>query len=1162
MLSRYFVIGFLVQLAVFTTLFGKDVEAQLNNPVHASLQDVSLKQVFDILKKSAHVTFVYDAGDINGSQKVNIPGKGLNAGQVLDRLAAGLDLSYKMIGNTITIKRKVNETSNPYKLPNLPVKRGNAEIINFVAPLTRLFQSQISGTVKDSLGNALIGVTVQVKGTTTGTTTDANGHFTIKAPDKATLVFSYVGYQDKEVMVNGQNTINVVLSSSATGLNEVVVVGYGTQKKKNLTGAISSIEMDDVLGDRPVNDVAKALQGTIPGLQITYGSGQPGTSTNINIRGFESINGGKPLVLVDNVPMDIEDINPQDIKTVTVLKDASASAIYGARAAFGVILITTKKGNFNRPLRFNYSATLGFNFPSNIPRKASMLEFMQALEDWGQKTHYGGHDVETWKSYLVDYKKNPSDYPGGYMDDADDGHRYWLKPTNVVKDLFSDRGFDQYHNFSFSGGSRKTSYRASFGYTDENGIVVGHKDRYRKYNAGLSLTSKLTSKLTTSLDMRYNNAFKSDPFMGTYYGLFYRALGYQPVAPLGFYEDTASGERIPYRSPANEVRYTPAAKTYGENVRLSGRAVYHLVNNMTLNAEYTFERRNSKAETEIFEPLFIDYLQMTEVVQDPSSTSYALKQAQQNYSALNLYGDYTTSFGRHHFKLLLGMNRESEVRTAFSASRDLISPDVPGLSTSTGLKDVDDSYTDWGVIGFFGRLNYNFKDKYLLEINSRYDGSSRFPPGHRFGLFPSVSAGWKMTAEPFMHNLKKVSFLKLRVSWGSIGNQNISNYAYFSTMSPVTASWINSSTGEEASSFSVPGLVSDNFTWETVQTQNLGIDFGLWENRLYATLDWYNRKTLNMLAPGSKLPAVLGTNAPLQNVADLSTKGWELDIQWKDEIGKFRYSLGFNLYDNRTKILDFNNPARLISQYYAGQEIGEIWGYITDRYYTEDDFVKGSLNDKLMGGTLKEGIPAFKGKNPNPGDVLYADLNGDGEISPGVNTLDDPGDRKIIGNNSGRYQFGIRGSVAYKNADLTFLMEGIGKRDLWFNNILSFPYTNRFFTLYKNLLDYWTPENTDAYYPRNYTDAGVNYGTNRQVQTKYLRRGAYLRIKNITVGYSVPKLFLRRFGLDKFRIFLSGENLFMFDHLPQELNPLLSNLGEGGYYPFLRKLTAGFNISF
>lgn len=952
--------------------------------------------------------------------------------------------------------------------------------------------------------------------------------------------------------------MRIVLKEDQAALSEVVVVGYGMQKKANLTGAVSSVNMDEVLGNRPVSGTAQALQGAVPGLQITFGSGQPGSAATINLRGVASINGGGPLVLVDNVPMSLDDINPRDIENITVLKDAAASSIYGARAAFGVILISTKKGKRNSPPRFNYYNNFTWSKPASLPEKATPLEMVQALKDFGNTSYWSGQDVDKWLGFMKEYQQDPAKFPNGEA--MLNGLHYPLAEQDLYGQLFNG-GMEQQHNFSFAGGSEKSTYRVSGGYSDEDGIMVSSNDRLSRYNFNASLTTDLTSQLRSTVSVFYRNDNRRTP--SALNDLFYNAITLASFVPIG--ESVANnGRTLPYSTPNNVARIEAANIAKNENIRLFGKVEYTPLKNFRVDAEYTFFKNtdngyNTRLVNDYIDPSTYDVKSFF------TQSRYTRTLSQANHHAFNLYATYNRELsGGHNFKAIAGTNMEIEKGDVLSTYREnQISAFIPTLTASSGPAVSTDEYPQYAILGYFGRINYDYKGKYLLEVNGRYDGSSRFPPGDRFGFFPSVSAGWNVMEEKFMGFAKQsVQQLKLRGSFGEIGNQVVgSNFPYFPGMTPALSGWVDD-TGVRASSLGAPTLPSATLTWERMRTLNGGIDLSMFDSRLAVTFDIFNRKTFGMLAPGAALPAVLGIAAPPQNVADLETKGWELEVSWGDKAGEFAYGFGFNLSDNQTHITRYHNPGGLLSERYVGQDISEIWGYVSDGFYTVNDFEKGSLNANLTGGKLLPGIPFFKGIAPNPGDVKYADLNGDGIIFSGNGTLADPGDRKIIGSNARRYQFGMFGNASFKNFDINFFLQGVGKRDLWMGNRLFWGYQDQFSTIYKHNLDYWTPERTNAYYPRMYANGSGNTGTSRNTQTGYLQNGAYLRVKNVTLAYNVPKHILGKAKVDALRIFASGENLFLFDHLPNGMESDAVVITDGGIYPSLKKYSVGLNLSF
>ncbi|MBD1420768.1 SusC/RagA family TonB-linked outer membrane protein [Sphingobacterium chuzhouense] len=1022
----------------------------------------------------------------------------------------------------------------------------------------------VTGLVVDISGKPLTGVSIIEKSSERGTSTDETGRFSLNASnDQATIVISFIGYLTQEVPVSSQE-IRVVLEEDLTSLEEIVVVGFGTQKKANLTGAVSSVDMDKVLGDRPVSSASQALQGALPGMQVTFGSGRPGQSTNLNIRGETSINGGAPLVLVDNVPMNIDDVNPKDIQNVTVLKDAAASSIYGARAAFGVILITTKKAGRNQPTRFNYSTNLTWSTPTTLPEKASPLEFVQGLKDFGNTTNWAGQNVETWLGLLEEYQADPSLYPDGITTVG--GTRYPLQEHDMYGAVFTT-GKEQLHNLSFSGGSERIAYRLSGMYADEDGIMLTNKDRYKRYNLNAYVNTELFKNFNASANILYKNDNRTTPMnMGE---MFYRAITHSSYVNPG-YDIAPDGTSIPYGTPNNYLKYEDPTKNYNDDLRLFGKLEYNPLRGLNITAEYTFNKNNTNRQ----------YYQVRHTYMNPNNYTeehlfnneyYERTSGITNYNALNLYANYEHSLSDHNFKYLLGTNYEKSHTESYWATRyDLLSPTSPSLGTSTGNQLVGDSFGQYAVLGYFGRINYDYKSRYLLEINGRLDGSSRFQEGSRFGFFPSISAGWNISEEPFMANLRNtVPLLKFRGSFGEIGNQVVRNpdgtEVYFPVTPEMTATntnWINPETNIRYLAINPPNLVSSTFTWEAVRTLNVGVDIGLFNSKLNTSFDWFRRQTIGMLFRGADLPAVLGAEPPFQNVTDLASKGWEWELSWRDKISEFSYSIGFNLSDNKGIITRINNSAGLIDGYYLNKEIGEIWGYVTDGFYTVDDFVEGTLDNNLMNGQLKDGIPYFNGVAQNPGDVKYQDLNNDGIIFSGNGTLSDPGDMRVIGNNRRRYQFGINTDFSYKNFDLSVFLQGVGKRDMWMSNALIWPYSNEFGTLFKHSLDYWTPENPEAYYGRIYANAGLNTGANRRVQTRFLQDGSYLRVRNITLGYNLSKDLLKTKFLERVRLYVTGENLFLFDKLPAGIEADAENLGSGGIYPYLKKYSFGVNINF
>jgi TonB-linked SusC/RagA family outer membrane protein len=1121
----------------------------VSQKISLSVENAPMEQVIKLIKKRSGYQFIYNDELLKRAKPVTMHVYG-SLQQVLEECFLNQPLTYELVDKTIVVKPKRPE----------PVKEQTAVEVQ---------KLEVRGTVTDEKGEALPGVSIVLKGTQQGTTTNSEGNFNLEIlDDKRVLVFSYVGYISQEVYVGSSVSIDVKLKVDDKALDEVVVVGYGTQKKSNMTGAVNTVKMQDVMGNRPATNVAQLLQGNVPGLQITTRSGEPGTAPSLNIRGTTSVgsgSNGSPLILLDNVPVSsLSMINPNDIETVTVLKDAGSAAVYGARAAWGVILLTSKNSANKQKTKFEYSASIAFNTPLEIPKKATPTETVQSFKDMNHVPGTG-QNVNTWLGLLNDYNKNPSAYPSGYTTQA--GVLYPLRENDVWKEMMSKKAVQNTHNLTINGGSEKMSYRIAGAYTSDDGILIGNKDTYKRYNITGFISSAITSWATAQITTMYSNSNKKSPYTGYGFGIFGAAAVLPSYTLLG--DTLINGNRVPYATPKNLIEGALPNNNRLDNARISGKLITKPLKGLSIIGEYTYDKLNTVFTQ--YDKAF-DVTTMTNFVPLPTVTqnqaSYYKYNDFTDYRALNIYGTYEKAWNKHSFSLMGGFNQENSYFELLNARMsNMINPNLPYLDGGTGTIQADgngfDGFSEYAVRGYFYRFNYSYADKYFLETTGRYDGSSKFPEDNRWGMFPSVSAGWRISKEPFLKVLQPVLHdLKLRASYGTVGNQSIGNYLFYSGMSArPTSNWADAS-GTRYLTLNAPGLVSANFTWEKVTTRNVGVDFSLFANRFSGSFDRYKRETKGMLIPGAQLPAVLGTNAPLQNTADLQSTGWELIANWKEKIGKVNYHIGFNLYDNKAIITKYDiNETRLLSQYYVGQQIGEIWGYHSDGFYTVNDFTEGSLNANLEGGRTKPDVIKYQGQNPNPGDVKFKDLDGDGKIFIGDNTVENPGDRKVIGNNNRRMQYGINGGVSWKGVDVSLFIQGIGKRDLFVSNDLTYPYASNYGTLYKSVLNYWTPENTDSYYGRIYTLGGGNSSFNKLPQTKFLQNGAYTRLKNITIGYTVPAALLEKAKIQSVRFFASGEDLFTWKKMPVGIDPELNDLGYGGQYPIMKKISFGFILN-
>lgn len=1089
-----------------------------------------LEEALNQIEKQSGFTFLLATTTINPSLQLRLDCERLPMKEVLKKVAEKAGVTYSIKAQQIVLREKDQK------------REGNQ-----TKPISLLI---VKGRVIDAYGEPIIGVSVMEKDTQNKTITDIDGNYTIKVIPNSSLIFSYIGYRNKEVLASKAHTIT--LEEDTKALKEVVVVGYGTQKKVNLTGAVSSVRMDEVLGNRPLSTVSEALQGALPGLQVTSTSGVPGEGMSFNIRGVNSINEGNPLVLVDNVEMDINMLDPNDIESVTVLKDAASSAIYGARAAFGVILITTKKSD-KSVFHINYTNNFSFSRGINIPIKATPLQTVQAYKNQGITACATGQDVDTWLNLLHAYTKTPSNFPKGY--EEINGLRYDLAETDLFADMM-ETGFKQSHNLSLTGGGQKIAYRIGVGYVNQDGILYGKKDTFKRYNLSSYLSSEMNSWLKTELDIKYARSMSEMPFTTAPYGIWGAAVAFPSYFPTGSLK--LDNETLPINTPRNFILLSAPYMKKKNDLRIFSKITLSPIKNLKIIGEYTY---NYKAfESTKFDKKF-EYAHGGQFRKEQSVANSKFQRGQENidYNAFNFYANYAQSFNAHQLALIAGFNQESNDEVYNQAYRmDMINEELPSLSQGTGAYYAADAYSRYTIRGLFYRMTYNYKGRYLFEANGRYDGSSKFPSKGRFGFFPSFSVGWRVSDEKFMSFARSFLYnLKVRSSWGNIGNQSISPYAYIPGMPSLRANWVVKD--EKVTTLGAPKLISNSFTWEKVSTLDFGVDLGLFNNKFNLTFDWYNRCTKGMLAPGMELPSVLGTDAPLQNTANLSSNGWELSMSWQDRIGKVGYYLRMNLFDSRTKITKYNNEIGLIGDnvYRNGMYLGEIWGYQTDRLYTSEDF--------NIDGTLKNGIPRVEGYNPNPGDVLYVDQDDNGIINAGKLTLNAPGDRKVIGNNTRRYQFGINGGVDWGNWSLSFMLQGVGKRDLWLMNELTYPMYDRWSTLYSSQLDYWTPSHMNSYFPRIYENSEGNTRANTLVQSRYLKNGAYLSVKNITLSYVLNKQWLSKWGLNYVTVFLSGENLFVFDHLPNGVDAeriVTEELGTRGFtYPYMRQISFGVNVT-
>lgn len=1019
-----------------------------------------------------------------------------------------------------------------------------------------MVQERVTGTVTDASG-PVIGATVMQKGTTNGTITDMDGKFSLDGVKKGDVIqITYIGYIMQEITYTGK-PIKVTLVEDSKKLDEVVVVGYATVKKANLTGAVSAVD-SKVLEDRPIINLGQGLQGTIPNLNITT-SGQPGKGSTYNVRGETSINGGSPLVLVDGVEMDPNLINPQDVASVSVLKDAASASIYGARAAYGVILITTKTGKKNMPTQVSLDASISFNSPTTRPSYMNSMEYANWMNAANNLTNgrdlFSADEMEHITAYFNDPANNSpvfvtTDPNSWQYGNCQAGKYAYCGNTDWMKEMYKKSYPLQQYNVNISGGSDKATYYTSVGYTDQGSLLRHGDEGFRKFNMVNNINYDINNWLNISMKTSYIRTELSGIVQDGVHGEAWIGNDTQPLMPVKHPDGNWAGQGN-YTNFAAVLDEMGSRNTTKNDFWNTLALKLTPLKGMTINMDYTFNyyAEHNKNHIKSFNEYGVDgnFLQ---VFQYSKPNGVYEGQNNDTYNAFNFFGDYERTFGKHYFKVMAGYNQETKHTRSFYAQREkLISNDLPSMGSATGDKYVGNSDDSWATRSGFFRVNYTYADRYLLELNGRYDLSSKFPKNDRAVFNPSFSVGWKLSEESWFKNPTNGFFdeLKIRGSYGSLANQALDNgwHSYLSTYGTGTMSYIMG--GVQNQYVSPGGLVSTSITWEKVTQWDLGLDFAILNNRLQGTFDYYQRSTTGMLGAGKVLPGVLGTSEPEENAADMVTRGWELSLSWNDRLDNgFHYSASFNLSDTQAEITKFDNPTKsLSSSYYEGQILGDIWGYESTLFQSQAEIDAAPDQSQLDGGIKKV-----------PGDIKFINQNGDNVINNGENTVDNPGDMKIIGNNKARFRYGFNISADWKGVDFGIFFQGVGKRDLMLPATFKWQYGSQWQVPVAAAQDYWREDNTSAYYPVARFNGGSALGQN---QTRYLLNAAYLRLKSVSVGYTIPQTLTQQWGIQKCRIYFSGENLLTFKHTPEGFDPELDNPYK---YPQQKSLSVGINVTF
>lgn len=1056
---------------------------------------------------------------------------------------------------------------------------------------------RVQGQITDANGVPLFGVTVFEKGTANnGAITAEDGTYSITvAGSESVLQITSIGFVNQVVTVGNRNTINIILEEDMTILEEVVVVGYGTEKKVNLSGAVDQVDAAQ-LEKRPISNITQGLQGVVPNLNIMSNSGAPGATSNINIRGITSINGGEPLILIDGVPSSTSELNriaPQDVASISIIKDASAAAIYGARAAFGVVLITTKNGNGK--VKVNYTGYVSFNRPTVTPNKVTdPYIYSRLLELSTDNTPW---DNVNYSDQYYEYAKQRSDdpsIPGVRVNPSDASLWEYMGGRDWTNYFLKDNTVSNNHQISVSGGQENVNYLLSASYSNENGVLKIADDYFDRYTVRSKVNFTPTSWLTIGNNTYLTTTERKQPSqfnLGTIYDLFPTSWD---INPDGTWANSGAGRVGAQLTNGGEsiTEYSSLQSQFTTRIDL-------IKDKLVWNNDFTFRR--GRQDWNWYRTKYQIGYGPGDVREEGDNRAYR-SNSLDNYYVFNSYMNFNQEIGtQHDFNVTAGFNQEHYRYNSFSAERlNVISASLPTIALATGDQFVDESISEWAVRGLFYRLNYIYNDKYIVEFNGRYDGSSKFPSDQRWGFFPSASVAWRVDEENFMAGMSDIfSQLKLRASIGSLGNQAIGPYDYIATMSAYQGNYLIG--GSLPLEISSPPLVSGNFSWEKVITTNFGVDMSFMDNRLTASFDIYRRDTKDMLTLGKELPDVLGATEPRENAADLKTNGWELSIGYQNEVtlaGKpLNFSLTGVLSDSRTYITRFDNPTGSLTQYYEGMELGQIWGLVNDGFFENTDQI-----DNLDQTSI---IP-WGALSIVPGWMKYQDLDGNGVIEKGL-TLDDTKDLTIIGNQAPRYSFGLNFSADWNGFDISGLVQGIGKRDYYPQDYLYWGfYQQPYAGGYYHLFDFYRAETETGAdrdrHSQSYIDAGLadqnldakyphlqSWLADRNLgeridqaqglaipQTDYLLSAAYVRLKNLTIGYTLPETMTRGIGITNLRIYVSGENLAEWSQLKDffdpeavndaiQYNPSVSqsrSVGKGYSYPFQRRYVVGVNIGF
>lgn len=1097
------VMKFLFFMSAFTLLYANSV---LSQQLNFKMKNASIDQILLKISQEVKHDLIYDAKIFVGQKKIDVDFKQTTVKQALTQLFFKTPFVFELNKDVIVVRKATNQPSNETR--------------------ANIVQQKITGTVNDEAGIALNAVTVSVVNTSIATKTDANGNFELTVPNGAgSLRFSLLGYADQEVAINNRSSILVTLISSVSDIDEVVVVGYGTQKKVNLTGSVAQVSSKDLL-KRNASNTSVALQGLIPGVSVSTTSGRPGyDGAGIRVRGTGSLNSeNSPLVLIDGVEGYMNYLDPNSIESITVLKDAASASIYGSRASNGVILVTTKRGSEDA-LRISYSGFVGTNRPTNFPDPVSAIEYMEAINvaraNNNQTPQYSEDIINTYKTQGAD---NFNFYDANWKDL-----------------LVRNNALTHNNSLSFSGGSKRIRTFANFAHYSQDGNLPNNK--YTRSTLKLNNDFTMTTWLRGGIDLNIRQSKVTAPAGDTPESIFNKVTTFVPVFSA-INSDGTWGYGQNGDNPIASAKASGLSTSTTPELAIKGFLSLTPLKGLEIYTNYSQNRLETKSD-QFLKPYDTYETGVYKVTYPTTGNDKSESWGQTIINQFNLQASYERNLGSHYVKLLGGMQTEELLGRSFAAGRKFFKYDgFEDLNNGDVLSSTNSgSHYEWAMLSYYGRLNYNFKERYLLELNSRFDASSRFKGKNQWGYFPSVSAGWRISEEPFFQPIKNsINDLKLRGSMGTLGNQAIgSYYPYAAAIYAGQGYWFDYNQGSGVAQTEV---ANENISWEKSRQFNVGLDAQLLNSRLGLTVDVFRRKTFDMLQR-FPIASYIGLTPPWENRGDIENKGWEVSATWKDQINDFNYAITANVSDIRNKVLNlYGNEyigANTISR--EGESLNSYYGYVSNGLFQTQE----EIDNAAVYGTKA---------NTKPGYVRYVDLSGPDGVPDGII---DNHDRTILGSNMPRYEYSLNLSAEWKGFDLTLFFQGIGKKDLFYTGSGVRPFlVGR--SMFKYQLDYWSEDNRDAEFPILLIDGSGN-NPNNIASDFWMKSGAFLRLKNLTFGYTLPKSWTQRMQTKEFRLYFNAQNLLTFSNAYEGYDPE-NAVSSGSFYPLMKTFTFGLNVNF